>query len=119
MDLGAEPQLNCRSTCFSDSNGDRSWASCRIHWPAHKPHPYFSAGYSSSSEIQQSKVASLAGQLFDSEPIPVDLCFLAKSKTDHSTRCFRYRRKQTLFIEACTLATRRGSLLPHLLSGEL
>jgi hypothetical protein len=93
--------------------------SCGIHWPAHKPHHYFAAGFSSSFEIQRSKVASLAGQLFDSEPMPVGLGFLAKNKTGHAKRSFRDRRKQTLFIEAGTLAVLRSTLLSKLLSGEL
>jgi type I restriction enzyme M protein len=48
---------------------------------------------------------ALPGQLFYSTQIPVCLWFLAKNKDADSKRGFRYRKSQTLFIDARKLGT--------------
>ena len=50
-------------------------------------------------------MVALPGQLFYSTQIPVCLWFLAKYKSADAKRCFRDRRKQTLFIDARKLGT--------------
>ena len=45
-------------------------------------------------------MVALPGQLFYSTQIPVCLWFLAKDKKTDAKRHLRYRRKQTLFIDA-------------------
>jgi len=72
-----------------------------------------SSNQSGEGEIRKALIAAdlvdcmvaLPGQLFYSTQIPVCLWFLAKNKAADTTRGFRDRRQQTLFIDARKLGT--------------